>query len=728
MIVLLGSSSWQLPEVQAPTGLQVSGVPANIVITQGQSYDFSQHVSGGNQPYSFEVTQGTLPTGVTLDADTGVLSASVSATIGTTSDLKISVTDTATSADADWLARSTAAGVIWAHDFSSPLDPNGTNAEFRYFLRSSVAPYEGSTLTNPIDNSTDPLRFLLKPYLVPTQYGNSRAIRSEAAGTYLTSPVVSAPTGTHQVWNVADPSKFPDPAVYGAYHVICGVTNFPWEGPTWNGGIEYIRVHAIDYTAKTMEVERRSRATGATTPPDYPADPDVMTIGYGPSGRWNRPLAALPAGDNGLAVDDIGVSRVTGAIMDNTGPRKVRSWNGLSSAQHGNFRESFFCHQSYHSLYDNYTTIDGKNLTEIYEGDEYYIQFRARISGSRFDTTNPLGKMFFMQNCHTSNLGQVFWVIGPQAANRTVPDDWPYGPAGNACQPSIGYGDSRQFYGGTVGHDGQTNSQGALNFQYHDPAVYPDAYITGSHVMKGWCFPADKWVTYLFHFKLGRDSAVKQIHQANLTVALPYTTTQDAVTIHVDDASGFADPSSIASGRIWVGTCYKDGSGNRYDEWMRITSIDYVNNTLTGTRNNYKRWSYNPDGWAVGTKIVYGAYDQYPGFIGEPIPPAPGSCVEDPNQGYRESTFELYVCVEGAEAAGYERIISNNQIAWMWGQTVASYLNSGDYYPPGLGNIEIGQNLNDYVGSGSVRPPNGAHHVEYTQVIFSKQFIPCPTV
>jgi hypothetical protein len=39
----------------------------------------------------------------------------------------------------------------------------------------------------------------------------------------------------------------------------------------------------------------------------------------------------------------------------------------------------------------------------------------------------------------------------------------------------------------------------------------------------------------------------------------------------------------------------------------------------------------------------------------------------------------------------------------------------------------MSQNLNDYVGSGSVSPPSKPHQIEYTQAILSKQMIAAPS-
>lgn len=82
----------------APPGsspLTFSGIPNPIQITQGGSYDLSQHVSGGTPPYSYDHAGYSLTPGVTLNFANGLLSASSSATVGTSTDIVFGVTDSA---------------------------------------------------------------------------------------------------------------------------------------------------------------------------------------------------------------------------------------------------------------------------------------------------------------------------------------------------------------------------------------------------------------------------------------------------------------------------------------------------------------------------------------------------------------------------------------------------------------------------------------------------------
>ncbi len=77
--------------------LAFTNVPSPIDLPQGGSYDLGAHVAGGIAPYSnFAVDTGSLPVGVTIDPNTGVLAAAVDATLETTGDLTFGVDDSAT--------------------------------------------------------------------------------------------------------------------------------------------------------------------------------------------------------------------------------------------------------------------------------------------------------------------------------------------------------------------------------------------------------------------------------------------------------------------------------------------------------------------------------------------------------------------------------------------------------------------------------------------------------
>lgn len=111
--------------------------PSSINIVQGGTYDLSQHVSGGVPPYSYDHATYSLPTGVTLNFSTGLLSASASATVGASSDIVFGVSDSAlTSITKDVLigwnidAAPVTPGILPAFGVTSAV--GGTNLPFAF--------------------------------------------------------------------------------------------------------------------------------------------------------------------------------------------------------------------------------------------------------------------------------------------------------------------------------------------------------------------------------------------------------------------------------------------------------------------------------------------------------------------------------------------------------------------------------------------------------------------
>lgn len=495
---------------------------------------------------------------------------------------------------ADWVTRSTAAGVIWAHDFAN-------DNELDYFVRGENT--SGTIVTNPSPKPPGALT------LVSTPFGSARAIRSKAFGTTLTAATGAAsdyPAHDTQTWSVADVSQIPDPAGT-PYRVLVG-------NGTDSGGIEWVEVQSINVGANTMTVKRKMTAEnggyGTNTAPNFPIG---FTVGRGPNGSWNRPFAAFPSGQNGRASADIGIANGT--------VTKARAWGTTTNnSSHANFREGYFGHRSYWAdspqTYKDWTPQDGGGArVDAWDGDELYIQFRAKISTERL--TAPAAKMLFIQNAAVSGSGQFFWTVGgskygeqPPASERLGGVDY-----GAYLVGLTSYADSAAPAGGILGSVQTDSIDNGLAIQ----DGYPDSkYSQRPDNFFAWCFPAERWVTYLIHFKFGKDNAT-------------------------------ADP----------------------DDTLPM-----------------------------------------------PTPPFPAAS----DATYR-TTYELYVAEDGDSA--YRLINSDTNWVWFFGDGKFS---PGTYYynPPGLNAFWMSQNLNDYVGAGSVSPPAESHHIDYTQVIVSTQTIPVP--
>lgn len=83
------------PRGDTPPELAWVGLPSPIPINLDDTFDLSAYVEGGVPPYSYAVTSGSLPDGVSLDTDTGILTAAEDADVGESGDITFTVTDDA---------------------------------------------------------------------------------------------------------------------------------------------------------------------------------------------------------------------------------------------------------------------------------------------------------------------------------------------------------------------------------------------------------------------------------------------------------------------------------------------------------------------------------------------------------------------------------------------------------------------------------------------------------
>jgi hypothetical protein len=599
-------------------------------------------------------------------------------------------------AETDWLARSTGPGVLWAHDFRQ-------DNEFHLFHKgnsgTTYGPDHQYVKTNPTP----------MPYhatLVVTPFGGSRAIRSRARGTVLTQIVPRAATNEIQTWHVADASEILDPW-NGEYRLNVAAAEIVW-------------VQSVDRANNTVTV-RRTDTRG------YPVG---TRLGCGPQGRWIRPMACFPAGQNGKSTDDQGIT--------NGSARRTRSWDTKPNTNaHVDFREGYFGHRSYWDPKAGPARYkDWQGRTDAFEGDEFWLQFRAKISASRFAPNNPGAKMIYVQSCAVSQNAQLFWGVGAVDQFSRVPANWRYGDNNGALLlPMTCWGNN------AIGPFGSslTMPQGCdpnwNKFRWADGDVetiwqqHPDdnpkaTYNPSSNYCIGWHLPADRWVTYLLHMKLGRSSvepyAVGRLRQAGVARVFSDKAIE---TLHLDDVSGFPDVTGAGNYEYHVMSMRASAAPNVV-EHMRVVGIDRRANTLTVQRN-VSRGGTASEAYGLDrdAKVVYG-----PGQVRDDPKSNPWfsyGCKGDPRLGFRETTVELFVAVEGETK--YTKITSWDRYAWIFGDSKEEWINHR-YNPPGLNSIELSQYINDYMGAGAVSPPGSSHWIDYTQAIFSREFIPVPRV
>jgi hypothetical protein len=374
---------------------------------------------------------------------------------------------------ADWQRRSRAPGVLFAHAFES-------EAELTGFVRKPGA--------------ANPLR------IVQTDIGP--ALRGMTMGTTIVADVPACGQGELQWWQVANTAHLPQSAP--PYRLYVGKRKL--------GCVEEVEVQQVDKLRNRVLLKRRVADDGikidgqvykSGTAPPYRGD-GSWRIGIDSTGLWVRPLAALRAA--GLP-PDIGIT--------NGAARKARVWP--DERPHLNFREGYWGHRSYwdpqHGAaeYRNWLPRDnagrrGGVRAEAFEGDELWIQFRARISRDRLEPDQPRTKMLFIQTCTGSGSGQFFWTAGPNKDDTSSEDE-----EGSMLIGRTSYADRAAPAGGVLSvPQGHGLGKSVPPKAWQDPRSFPECRWQGHSKKKApecWRFPADEWVTYLLHFKFGRDNA-----------------------------------------------------------------------------------------------------------------------------------------------------------------------------------------------------------------------------
>ena len=295
---------------------------------------------------------------------------------------------------ADWKNRSTAPGVVWAHDFTDPEEARA----WRYASSDSLFPTRPSHWQ---DIEIDPS--------VPAP-GNSRSLVHRIIGTTLAQPISSDATRVY----LTNISEFPDPATVGVYGA---------ERTSVLMGLSGDRSEAVTVTAKGanyLEIARGSNAQAHAAGVPFSVDR---------RNSWNRPLGAFGSPKNGKLTADIGIS--------NGSRDRSSDWR----YQHNQFRGAWWGHPDYEALYDARWPVSGfdtgswHSYTDTFEGNEFWIQYRQRISGSRFAAKMPRGKLNYIQNVSTTTAQQLYFLIKPDIGRRLYMEHDGQGAYGNVDVP-----------------------------------------------------------------------------------------------------------------------------------------------------------------------------------------------------------------------------------------------------------------------------------------------------
>jgi hypothetical protein len=277
-------------------------------------------------------------------------------------------------AEADWVYRSTGPGVVWAHDFR---DPNEVKY-WRYHPNSSA-------VTAAPDHILDVQR------VASSGIGNSGMMVHTIRGTRLAQPIDATST-TVFLESVAD---FPDPATAvgglagtGRYSALMG-QEYGGVSGAGTTGAEAVVVTGINRSNNSLTIIR-------TTDPAWQRAHAVgEPFSVQDQTAWWRLMGAMGVW-NGKTTPDIGIQNGF-KNFDN-------DWAVTSGRNYGRMRGCWWGHPEYEALYDATWPINGYDTSsttagriyhDTFVGNEFWIQWRCRITGDRLN--NPGGKLCYLQ-------------------------------------------------------------------------------------------------------------------------------------------------------------------------------------------------------------------------------------------------------------------------------------------------------------------------------------------
>jgi chitodextrinase len=469
--VVVATAANALPDWVTPAALSPLTYPLSADVTMRL---LAVDPDGDPVIYSYDEP---LPIGFTITELTNPLGALLTVAAGTAASEDYAFTahandESVTAAEADWIARSTGPGVVWAHDFRYQREVD----QFR--LSDPVLPYVSSRAGNDPDgigyhtifwDNTDGI-------------GNSRCVRTVA-------PNGNAGFPDQSYW--VNLSSAESKVVFPAGTTYTPINGSPKGTYTFPGGGTYTYeclVHGPWFFQPTD--------TSA-----YFSGEQLKYEGRVSAGGWARPFSALVAGNtgNGLPEPD----RASGGETH-------RTFDPSSASAFASFTKGFYGHSSYH------TAGGAGSSPSDWDGTEFYLQFRVKLSAGRHDKrTPPTGASGSDANvstwlstgaeCEYLPAGKLAFIQpGPdQQDGYVIVQSGAYQRYAYETAPFRMYS-----YRGSLPLQDPQSGNGTLVFQNTGPYAGTCNSVNSTwNPGQCWEWPEDEWVTVLFYMKPGRDNA-----------------------------------------------------------------------------------------------------------------------------------------------------------------------------------------------------------------------------
>lgn len=210
------------------------------------------------------------------------------------------------------------------------------------------------------------------------------------------------------------------------------------------------------------------------------------------SDSWWRPFSALSAGQpgssggvgNGLPNDDPAAN----------GTLSVNRYDSSSPAANYNWQRGYYANAATQSQFP-YWPQPGD--TGVYDGTDFYIQFRCKIQSTRWSAGNPSGKLLFIDVTGLTGTQEVLCrsVMNPDPITGYT---W-----GGGTQPWLMY----TSQGNEPNSILMANGQGSYSGEWEN-GPYASTCTVGNQAASGacWNFPSDQWFTVLIHVVPGQDN------------------------------------------------------------------------------------------------------------------------------------------------------------------------------------------------------------------------------